>query len=456
MAIKGSERATEEAGSRALGGAKHTFRALGHRNYRLFFSGNIVSLVGTWMQNMAMSWLVYRLTGSTALLGLVSFTSMVPAFFLSPFAGAFVDRWPKRKVVVGTQTLAMLQAFTLAALELTGVVQVWHIVALSMVLGLVNAFDMPGRQAFMIEIVEKREDLPNAIALNSSIFNVARLIGPMLAGIAIYRFGEGFCFLMNGVSFLAVIAGLLAMRVPKARRPESRNHVLQDLKEGASYVWEHRAIRLLILFIAVTSFVNGAYTVLLPVYAKHIIGGGERMLGYLYGAIGFGAFAGAISLASRKSVHGLSNTLAGAAFVLGGSLAVFGQAKVELIALPLLVAIGFGQITHMASTNTLVQTLAEDKMRGRVMSFYAMAFYAMPIGSLLCGWFAEAVGGLLRPAAAHGATPAAAYGSPIACVAMGTTVLVAALLFARSRRGLGPLMRGDPPAPVEQENEPIL
>jgi MFS family permease len=369
------------------------FRALRYPNYRLFFFGQIVSLIGTWMQTVAMSWLVYRLTGSEVLLGTVTFFTLIPTFILSPVAGVLVDRWDRRKLLIGTQTVSMIQAGILGALVLTGAIQIWHILVLSSLLGVVSAFDVPGRQSFMIEIVESREDLGNAIALNSSVFNGARLIGPVMAGWTIHLVGEGICFLINCGSFAAVIVALGLMRVKCKQHEPKSGEIWNDLREGAGYAWSFIPIRALLLLLALVSLASGSYAVLLPVYAKTIFQGDERTLSYLYFAVGVGAMSAALMLAARSSVLGLGRWVVWASITLGAGLALFGLSKTFWMSVVPLALVGFGAMAHMAATNTLVQTILLDKMRGRVMAFYTMAFVgAMPIGSLVTGYAARYVG----------------------------------------------------------------
>lgn len=366
------------------------FRSLRSRNYRLFFMGQIVSLVGTWMESLAMSWLVYRLTGSEVLLGTVAFSSQIPMFVVTPFAGVVTDRVDRRKLLIGTQTVAMILAGALAILTLTKTIQVWHIIALSILVGMNSAFDTPTRQAFVPSLVERKEDLPNAIALNSTMFNVARLIGPAFAGVAVGWIGEGGCFALNTVSFLFVIGALVMMRTKPFAPPDEPKHPIRDLREGAAYAWSLHPVRLLLGLIALASLASGAYSVLLPVFAKDVYHGGDvngpRILGMLFGAVGIGALISATMLARRASVVGLGKWIVMASAVFGTSLILFGLSSSEWVGLPLLVGIGFGAMLHMGSTNTLLQTFVDDRMRGRVMAFYVMAFIGtMPIGSLVSG-----------------------------------------------------------------------
>jgi len=369
------------------------FRALYHRNYRLFFAGQGVSLIGTWMQQIAMSWLVYRLTSSAFLLGLIGFSSQICSLFFSPFAGVLSDRWSRHRILVATQSLAMIQAFLLAALTLTHVIAVHHLILLSVFLGFVNAFDMPTRQAFVVEMVERRDDLGNAIALNSFLFNGARLVGPSLAGILISLLGEGICFLLNGISFLAVIIALLAMKITTHPKDSRKTQVLKEFREGISYAFRFPPIRSILLFLGWISMVGMGCTTLMPVFAKNILQGGSQTYGFLMAASGLGAVIGAIYLASRKSVLGLGKVIAFASAVLGIGLISFSLSNLLWVSYLLLLLIGFGLMVHMASSNTILQTMVDDDKRGRVMSLYVMAFMGMsPVGSLVGGSLAGVIG----------------------------------------------------------------
>ena len=372
---------------------KFMLRSFHYRNYRLFFSGQGISLIGTWIQNIAMSWLVYSLTNSTFLLGVVGFAGQLPVFLLAPFAGVLVDRWNRHRILLVTQTLAMFQALVLALLVLTGNVSVWHIIPISIFLGLINAFDMPARQSFVVQIVEKKEDLGNAIALNSSMFNGARLVGPSIAGILISALGEGICFLLNSISFLAVLAALLAMRV-KPKRVEVKNkRILQELKAGFVYAFGFVPIRSIMLLIALISLVGMPYTVLMPVFAKNILQGGPHTLGFLMGFSGLGALTGALYLASQKNARRLVTMVPLAAGIFGIGLIAFAQSRVLWLSLIMMLITGFGMMVQMASSNTMIQTIVDDDKRGRVMSFYTMSFVGVaPFGSLLGGAIASKIG----------------------------------------------------------------
>jgi MFS family permease len=372
---------------------KNLLRALRHRNYKLFFSGQLISLIGTWMQSLAMGWLVYRLSNSAFMLGLVGFASQIPTFFISPFAGVFLDRWNKHKTIVITQTLSMVQAFILAYLVLSGGVQVWHLVLLNVFIGMVNGFDSPARQSFIVEMIEDRDDLGNAIALNSSMFNAARLIGPSIAGLVIAAVGEGTCFLLNAISYIAVIISLLAMRINYVKHSYQDKHVLAGLKEGIQYAWRFIPIRTILLMIAMLSLAGMPYSILMPVFAREILKGGAHTLGFLVGAIGVGALFGALYLASRKSVRGLGKIISTAAVLFGVSLIIFSFSHNLIFSLVMLIVTGMSMMVHMASCNTILQTIVDDKMRGRVMSYYTMAFMGMtPFGSLIFGGLASQIG----------------------------------------------------------------
>ncbi|HXT96188.1 MAG TPA: MFS transporter [Polyangia bacterium] len=368
-------------------------RALRHRNYRLFFVGQGTSLVGTWLTRVATSWLVYRLTGSALLLGVVGFAGQIPTFFLAPVAGVWVDRWNRHRVLVVTQVLAMIQSALLAALAFSGRMTVTAIAALSVFQALINAFDMPARQAFLVQMVTDRGDLPNAIALNSSMVNAARLIGPSVAGILIGLFGEGWCFAIDAVSYLAVIGSLLAMRIEPRPAVPRTTHATAELLEGFRYVVGHFPIRSVLLLLAVVSLMGMPYTVLMPVVASSVLHGGAHTLGFLMAASGAGALAGALYLASRTSVVGLGRVIGLSAAMFGVSLIAFALSRWMWLSLALMVPTGLGMMVQMAASNTVVQTLVDEDKRGRVMSFFAMAFFGtVPFGSLLAGSLAQRIG----------------------------------------------------------------
>jgi len=372
---------------------KLIFRAFKYRNYRLFFTGQGISLIGTWMQRIAMSWLVFRLTNSSFLLGLVGFTSQIPTFILCPFAGVIADRVDRLRIMIVTQILSMIQAGILAFLVISNRISVWHVVILSVILGMVTAFDIPSRQSFIIKMVDKREDLGNAIAMNSFMFNSARLIGPSLAGIIISAFGDGICFLLNAISYIAIISALFAMKVKPDERAKSNNRILEDLKIGSAYTFGIPPIRNVLLLLGLVQFVGMPYTVLMPLFAKNILGGDANTLGFLMAGVGCGALFGAIFLASRKNAQGLDRIIPMASTIFGIGLIFFSLSRVFATSLLLISLCGFGMMVQMASCNTVLQTIIDDDKRGRVMSFYTMAFMGpAPFGSLLGGWTASHIG----------------------------------------------------------------
>ncbi|MCE5329852.1 MFS transporter [bacterium] len=374
-------------------GIKNILRSLRYRNYRLFFGGQLISLVGTWMQQIAMSWLVYHLTGSGFMLGLITFFSQIPSFLISPFAGVFTDRWNKHKALIITQIFSMIQAFIIAVLTLTGTVQVWHIILLSLMLGFINAFDMPIRQAFVIEMIEDRKDLGNAIALNSSMVNGARLFGPAIAGLLVAAVGEGMCFLINAISFIAVIIALLFMRIKKAYIKTESKNIFLELKEGFKYSFGFAPIRDVLILIAVVSLIGMPYTVLMPIFANDILKGGSDVLGFLMAATGVGALAGGIILANKRSATGFGKIMALSTAIFGVTLVIFSFSKILWFSVVILIFVGFGMIMLISSVNTFLQTITNDEMRGRVMSYFTMAFIGMsPFGSLISGGVADAIG----------------------------------------------------------------
>lgn len=375
-------------------GIKLILRALKHKNYRLFFAGQGISLIGTWMQQLAMGWLVYRLTHSAFYLGLVPFCSQLPVFG-APIAGVFADHFSKRKILVVTQFLSMIHAMILAALLFFGKIHLGWIIFLSIFIGLVNSFDIPTRQSFVYEMVDDEEDLTNAIALNSLIFNIARLIGPSIAGFLIVLTGSEFiCFLINSISFLAVIFSLLAMKLTRPYKKKSASpEILEDLKDGANYAFGFIPIKTVILFTAMISMFAVPYVVLMPIFAKDILHGDSRTLGFLTGCIGLGALIGAIFLASQKNARKFDNITVFAACVFACGLIGFSFSRVLWLSMLLIVLPGFGLMVQAASTNIILQTIVDDDKRGRVMSFHAMAFIGMaPFGNLLAGLTAERYG----------------------------------------------------------------
>ncbi len=369
------------------------FRALRYRNFRLFFTGQSISLVGTWMQYIAMSWLVYRLTGSAFMLGVVGFSSQIPAFLLSPVAGVLVDRWDRHRILVYTQTFAMLQAFTLAFLTLSGSIAVWHIIILGIFLGCINSFDTPARQAFIIDMVEKKEVLGNAIALNSLMFNAARLIGPSVAGMLIAVAGEGICFLTNGMSFFAVLVSLFLMNIRSVKTTPKRSNILHGLKEGTSYTFGFAPIRHILVLLSIISLMGMSYVVLMPVFAKNVLHGGPSTLGFLMASAGVGALVATFFLASQKNTLRFGNIIPISSSIFAFGIIAFSLSRVLWLSLIFLALTGFGFMAHMATCNTVLQTIVDDDKRGRVMSYYTMAFMGMaPIGSLLAGSLATWMG----------------------------------------------------------------
>ncbi len=377
---------------RRNGGLPATLRALKHRNFQLFFSGQLISLIGTWMQSVAQSWLVYRLTGSSLLLGAVGFASQFPVFLVAPIGGIVADRMNRHRVVIGTQIASMALAFILAGLTLSGRVQVWHIFVLAALLGVVNAFDIPGRQAFLVDMVGK-EDLMNAIALNSSMFNGARIIGPAIAGILVARIGEGWCFSVNAVSYIAVIIGLLMMRVQPRSYRGPAGSPLAHILEAFGWVRRTGPIRALLLLLGLVSLVAMPYTVLMPIFADKILHGGARGLGILMGATGVGALLGALTLASRTGVRGLGRWVAYSCAGFGASLVLFSFSRSFWLSVALLLPVGFSMMLQMSASNTLIQAMVPDAMRGRVMALYSMMFMGMaPFGALMGGALADRLG----------------------------------------------------------------
>lgn len=410
---------------RAGGGTiRLALRALRHRNFRLFTAGQTISLIGTWMQQVAVGWLVYRLTDSAFYLGLVGFLSQAPAFVLAPFAGALADRINKHRLVITTQAAGMLQATILAVLVVSGDVQIWHILLLMTWLGAVAGFDTPARQSFLLDMVGDRADLPNAIALNSSMFNAARLVGPAIAGLAIAVVGEGWVIVFNAVSYIAVLASLLMMRLPRRPHAHGRPRMLSHIHEGFRYAFGFAPIRSILLMVATVSIVAVPFTVLLPVVATDVLGGDARTLGFLMSATGLGALSGALYLASRASVRGLGRVIVMAASIFGVGLIGVALSRSLVLSLALLMLAGFGMMTQMASSNTVLQTLVDDDKRGRVMSLYSMAFLgAAPVGSLLAG------------------SIAARFGAPVAIGAGGVGCLIAAWVFGAHLPALREIVR---------------
>lgn len=391
----------------------HAWRALRHRNFQLFVGGQSISLIGTWMTRIATSWLVFRLTGSALLLGTVGFCGQIPTFLLAPFAGVWVDRLNRRQVLIWTQLLSMVQSFLLAGLTLSHRISVPWILGLSAMQGLINAFDMPGRQAFLVQMVEDRADLGNAIAINSSMVNLARLIGPSIAGIIIAATNEGWCFLIDGVSYIAVIASLLLMSVQPAAARRTATSMMHELKEGWSYVSSFAPVRTILLLFAVVSLMGMPFVVLMPIFAARVLHGGPHTLGFLMGAMGTGALISAISLAMRKTVLGLGRVIWISAALFGVGLIGFGLSHFFWFSCATMLVAGFGMMRGMAASNTVIQTIVPEKMRGRAMSYYTVAFVGMaPFGSLLAGTMAHAIG------------------APQTVIVSGSLILVASAAFA--------------------------
>ncbi len=394
---------------------KTIFHALRYRNFRLFFMGQSISLVGTWMQFVAMSWLVYRLTGSPLMLGVVGFAGQIPTFILSPVAGILADRWDRRKMLIFTQVSSMVLAFTLAFLTLAKIVTVWQIIILGILLGCVTALDIPVRHSFILNMVgDKKRSLGNAIALNSLMFNAARLIGPAVAGALIAAVGEGMCFLLNAVSFLAVIVSLLAMRLAPSAPQAQRAHAMRSFIEGVRYTFGFTPIRAVIALLGVISLMGMSYVVLMPVFAKNILKGGPETLGFLMSSAGVGALIATFFLASRTSVVRMGYILPAASAVFAVGIAGFSFSSNVWMSALFMVLAGFGFMTHMAASNIVLQTIVDDDKRGRVMSFYSMAFMGMaPLGSLLAGTIASRIG------------------APNTLLAAGVLCMLFSLLFAR-------------------------
>lgn len=394
-------------------------RSLHARNFRLYFTGQGISLIGTWMQRVAMAWLVYRLTGSALVLGLVGFVGRIPTLVLAPFAGVAADRWDRRRILYLTQTASLIQALVLATLTLTGAVAVWHVLALAGFLGVLDSFDIPARQSFFVQLIDDPADLGNAIALNSSAFNIARLIGPSVAGVLIALVGEGWVFALNGFTYFSMLAALLAMRIRPVEVRDQPTGVLRTLREGFAFAWGFPAVRAVLLLITTSSFFAVPFVVLMPIFAGEVLGGGPGTLGLLMTAQGVGALAGALFLAARPTTTGLGPLIALAASLFGGGLLLFGASHALWLSIPVLAVAGFGLMVQSASSNTFLQSIVGDGMRGRIMSLYTMAFVGtLPLGSLYAGWMADRIG------------------APATVMIGGTVALVAAWLFRRRLPGL--------------------
>jgi MFS family permease len=405
------------------------WRALRHRNFQLFFVGQSISVIGTWMTRLATSWLVYRLTHSALLLGIVGFAGQIISFALGPFAGVWVERLDRRKLLVWTQAAAAVQSVAMAALALAHVITLWEIIALAALQGLINAFDMPARQSFLVQMVDDRNDLSNAIAINSSMANGARLIGPAIAGLVIGAIGEGWCFLIDGVSYFAVIASLLLMRIQPLNIRRNATSMLKQMGEGWDYVRTFAPIRTILLLFSIVSLMGYSYAVLLPIFAAQVLHGGAYTLGWLTTASGIGALAAALSLAIRKSVVGLTRMLQVASAMLGAALILFGLSHTLWLSLVLMVFVGFGMIQAASVSNTIIQALVPEDKRARVMSYYTMAFFgASPFGSLLAGMLAHRIG------------------APHTVIITGAFCIVGAFWFTLQLSKIRPIMR-----PIYQE-----
>jgi MFS family permease len=422
-------------------------RALAYRDFRLFLAGQLVSLIGTWMQTVAQSWLVYRLTGSSVLLGLVGFASQIPVFVLAPVGGSLADARSRHHIIIATQAAAMLLAFALAGLTLAGQVQLGHVFLLASLLGIVNAFDIPARQSFLVQLVG-RNDLMNAIALNSSMFNGARIVGPAIAGILVAAIGEGWCFLLNAVSYLAVLGGLLLMHPKPQPEPLSRQTPLRRIVEGFRFVARTAPIRALLLLLGLVSFAGMPYVVLMPIFADEILHAGARGLGLLMGASGLGALLGALTLAARREVRGLGRWVAVAAAAFGVSLIAFAMSRHFWSSAALLVPAGFAMIVQTAASNTLIQAMVPDELRGRVMSVYSMMFMGMaPFGALLSGLLAGRWG---APAAVALGGAACIAGSIVFGLRLPALRIVGRqLLIAQEMAAVDPTIAAGADAPVQ-------
>jgi MFS family permease len=369
---------------------KELFKAFSAKNYRVYFAGQGISLIGTWMQRTTMGWFVYRLTDSPFLLGLILFFSQIPSVFIGPFSGVWADRWNRLTILKITQFASFLQATTLAVLVITNHIQIWHIVILSLMSGAIEAVDAPARQSFVIELVEKKSLLTNAIALNSAMFNGARLIGPAVAGIIIGFSNEGFCFLINGISYIAVIISLFLIRVPKRASASHEFSMVQNIREGWNYAFSHLPIKFLLANITVLTMFGMSYAVLMPIFAKDILKGTAETMGFLMSMAGLGALTGAMYLASRTSIKGLSRILAFTMTGLSLALILFSLSKTFIFSLFMMLLIGIGMSFQMATSNTILQSVVDDNMRGRIMSLHSMAFMSTaPFGSLLAGYLTK-------------------------------------------------------------------
>ncbi|MEH1871020.1 MFS transporter [Nostoc sp.] len=398
--------------------------ALRSRNYQLFFAGQGISLIGTWMTQLATIWLVYSLTNSPLMLGVVGFSSQIPSFFLAPFGGVFVDRFSRYRTLICTQVLAMIQSLTLAALALTGVIQIWQIITLSLLQGFINALDAPARQAFVPELVERREDLGNAIAINSTMINGARLIGPAIGGLLIARVGTGYCFLFDGLSYIAVIAALLAMKVKPWKHVVTDGNPIEKVKEGFVYAFSFPPIRAILLLSALVSLMGLQNTILVPIIAEQVLKGGAESLGFLMAASGVGALTGGIYLTTRQTILGIGKLIALAPAILGMGLIAFSLSRFLPLSLFTMLFVGLGTILQIAASNTFLQTIVEDDKRGRLMSLYTMSFLGMiPVGNLLGGFLASHIG------------------APNTLIIDGIVCILGSIIFSRQLPALKKMMR---------------
>lgn len=409
----------------AFSGLKTTFRALNHKNYKIYFFGQITSQIGSWMQQVALGWLVYRITGSAILLGTVAFASQIPSFILSPLAGITADRYNRYKILIITQSLFMAQALILAALILTDSAGVATIIILSIVQGIIMSFDAPARHAFVVQIVDRKEDISNAIALNSTTFHASRLVGPPLAGFIIAFSNEGICFLINGLSYIMVIGALLMIKVKPLEIPKVHKSAANDICDGFVYAYRSVPIKAILMMVAFASIIGMPYTTLMPVMARDILHGTSQTFGILMGGAGLGALTGALYLASKTNSRGLFRNLSIAPLIFGLGIIGFSISRSVELSLILLVTGGFGMMTIMASSNTIIQSVVDENMRGRVMSLYTFAFMGLlPFGNLLTGAIAHKIG-----------TPATIFISGILCIG-------ASLLFISKTRRIEPLLKG--------------
>ena len=402
---------------------KLIFRSLKHRNYRLFFCGQSISLVGSWMQSVAIAWLVYKITGSVLILGLVGFASKIPILLFSSFTGVLIDRWSRHHVLIVTQILAMIQALILVLIYFAGSIEIWQIFILSITMGCINAFDIPARHSFVIDMVEKK-DMGNAIALNSLMFNGAMLIGPSIAGVLLAVEGEGICFLINGFSYLFVIISLFMMNnIPRVPLKQ-RSNIFKDMKEGFKYTFGFAPIKYIILFLALVNLLAVPYTLLMPAFAKEILHGGSNTFGFLIGSSGFGALLAALYLASGKTPLRMGNIIPWSAAIFGVGLILFSFTHFQVFSFILMIVVGFGDMLHTSASNTMIQTITDDDKRGRVMSIYTMAIVGIaPFGSLLVGELAKSIG------------------TPNTIIIGGATCIIGALIFLRKLPDLKKLVR---------------